>query len=145
MNCVICDRLENIKKSPRLIHEFSNSYLVVGDHQFYSGYAVLFFKNHAREMHDLSEPIRSAFFNELMSAGKAVAAAFRPWKVNYASLGNQDPHLHWHIFPRYESDPQHRQHPRANADQFTAFATTDEQAKLTAMKIREFLALECKS
>ena len=35
--------------------------------------------------------------------------AFRPRKLNYELLGNQVPHLHWHLFPRYESDPRHLQ------------------------------------
>jgi len=29
----------------------------------------------------------------------------QPTKINLASLGNQVPHLHWHIIPRYEDDP----------------------------------------
>jgi diadenosine tetraphosphate (Ap4A) HIT family hydrolase len=25
--------------------------------------------------------------------------------LNYELLGNQVPHLHWHLFPRYDADP----------------------------------------
>jgi diadenosine tetraphosphate (Ap4A) HIT family hydrolase len=26
--------------------------------------------------------------------------------LNYELLGNQVPHLHWHLFPRYRDDPE---------------------------------------
>jgi hypothetical protein len=38
-----------------------------------------------------------------------VADCCRPHKLNYELLGNQVPHLHWHLFPRYLDDPQRLQ------------------------------------
>ena len=44
----------------------------------------------------------------LMTVVWAVEAALRqvldPVKINLASLGNQVPHLHWHVIPRFEDD-----------------------------------------
>ena len=37
---------------------------------------------------------------------RAIERAFHPRKVNYELLGNQVPHLHWHLFPRYDHDPE---------------------------------------
>jgi diadenosine tetraphosphate (Ap4A) HIT family hydrolase len=34
-----------------------------------------------------------------------VKQVFRPDNVNYSLLGNWVGHLHWHIYPRYASDP----------------------------------------
>jgi diadenosine tetraphosphate (Ap4A) HIT family hydrolase len=28
----------------------------------------------------------------------------RPNKINLAALGNQVPHIHWHVIPRFEDD-----------------------------------------
>ncbi|HMP17684.1 MAG TPA: hypothetical protein PKD72_11720, partial [Gemmatales bacterium] len=33
----------------------------------------------------------------------------KPRKINYEWLGNQVPHLHWHLFPRQSEDPHHLQ------------------------------------
>ena len=35
----------------------------------------------------------------------AIEDCFRPHKLNCELLGNQVPHLHWHVFPRYADDP----------------------------------------
>jgi diadenosine tetraphosphate (Ap4A) HIT family hydrolase len=35
---------------------------------------------------------------------RAIHEAFQPHKLNYELLGNQVPHLHWHLFPRYLDD-----------------------------------------
>jgi diadenosine tetraphosphate (Ap4A) HIT family hydrolase len=37
---------------------------------------------------------------------KAIEETFNPLKLNYELLGNQVPHLHWHLFPRYKNDPE---------------------------------------
>jgi diadenosine tetraphosphate (Ap4A) HIT family hydrolase len=35
----------------------------------------------------------------------ALAKALNPDKMNYELLGNGMPHLHWHLVPRYKTDP----------------------------------------
>ncbi len=37
--------------------------------------------------------------------GAAINKALKPDKMNYELLGNAIPHLHWHVVPRYHSDP----------------------------------------
>jgi diadenosine tetraphosphate (Ap4A) HIT family hydrolase len=36
---------------------------------------------------------------------EAIENCFHPHKLNYELLGNQVPHLHWHLFPRSADDP----------------------------------------
>lgn len=59
---------------------------------------------HTKEMSDLS----TAGQQELMAIVLAVETVMRqtlsPDKVNLASLGNQVPHLHWHVIPRWQDD-----------------------------------------
>src|SRR6187399_2073692 len=118
--CLICQRLELLKakKDSALIYEFENSYLILGDHQYFPGYCVLHFKNHVRELHDLPAQQQTALFGELMIAAKAIATVYQPWKMNYSCYGNVVEHIHWHLFPRYQSDPDHKVHPWLHMDQF---------------------------
>ncbi len=43
---------------------------------------------------------------DLRIASKAVRSALNPDHMNYELLGNSNPHLHWHIEPRYKDDPR---------------------------------------
>jgi diadenosine tetraphosphate (Ap4A) HIT family hydrolase len=57
----------------------------------------------------LSEPERSAFWEDALAAGRAVASAVGAVKMNYEIHGNTIPHLHMHLFPRFVGDPYERQ------------------------------------
>jgi diadenosine tetraphosphate (Ap4A) HIT family hydrolase len=39
---------------------------------------------------------------------RALAAVYRPLKMNYELLGNEVPHIHWHLIPRLSGDPAAR-------------------------------------
>lgn len=112
-NDFICERIDLCKKgeNPYLIHEFENSYFVIGDHQFYKGYSLILFKECVRELHELDMKTYLGLSEELYLANKAISKTFSPWKLNIQSLGNQDQHIHWHILPRYEDDKYHRTLP----------------------------------
>ena len=56
--------------------------------------------------------------DELMQATRAIQAAFDPWKMNHACLGNVLQHVHWHIMPRYESDENRFHNPWYRMDDF---------------------------
>ena len=99
-DCLICQRVALSRDNPFFIHEFPRSILVVGDHQFHKGYAVLLLKDHVREMHELSPQAAADLMGELMSATRAVVKTFKPWKINHACYGNAVPHIHWHIYPQ---------------------------------------------
>jgi diadenosine tetraphosphate (Ap4A) HIT family hydrolase len=45
-----------------------------------------------------------AFCSDLNLAQAAVERVTQPDHINVAALGNQVPHLHWHIIPRYKTD-----------------------------------------
>lgn len=110
MDCPLCERVQN-KNYGFLIHEFKNSFLYLGEHQYYKGYCVLVSKNHYREMTDMPEPARSELFQEMMKAHEVIQKVFQPKKMNMCSLGNVVSHIHWHFFPRYEDDPNFKNPP----------------------------------
>jgi diadenosine tetraphosphate (Ap4A) HIT family hydrolase len=91
---------------------------VVGDHQYFPGYCLLIYKNHIRELHELTPVLQDELNRELMQATHAVVKAFQPWKINHACLGNTDEHIHWHIIPRYLNDPDHKNQPWLHAGDF---------------------------
>lgn len=70
------------------------------------GYCVVVWRRgQVAEPGDLG-PLRAGRYRaEVLAAGRAVRARFKPVKLNYMTLGNTVPHLHTHVLPRYQDDP----------------------------------------
>lgn len=105
-DCPFCQKLTDPAGWPEsdVVWQFPHSVAVLGRWQFYTGYCVLVSRDHAAELHHLPGPTRSAFLGEMATLAEAVAGCFNPHKLNYELLGNQVPHLHWHLFPRSAAD-----------------------------------------
>lgn len=73
--------------------------------QFFTGWTVLVLKRHATELFHLSREERAGVIEEVATLARALAAAVAAVKINYALLGNQLPHVHWHVIPRRAGDP----------------------------------------
>jgi diadenosine tetraphosphate (Ap4A) HIT family hydrolase len=142
--CLLCERVALLLQGnghPFLIHEFQHSLFVLGDHQFFRGYSMLLFKGHVRELHELDPIVQSTLFSELMIAGRAIADTFQPWKMNYSCYGNVIPHIHWHLFPRSDSDPDREQVPWFHGDKFEKHMINESAAHHLATQIRSKLIL----
>ncbi len=89
-----------------VVWTFPFSVALLGGWQFYHGYCILVARRHATELTHLEDAERRAYFDEMCILARAIEECFHPRKLNYELLGNQVPHLHWHIFPRYANDPR---------------------------------------
>ena len=107
MGCLICNRIAQIQENTNqhFVAELDTGYVVLGDYQFFRGYSLSLSKTHVAELHDLRDSVRERFLIEMSLVAKAVYQVVSPVKLNYECLGNSESHLHWHIFPRHETDP----------------------------------------
>lgn len=120
------------------VKELSVSTLYLDRSQLYRGYCALIFKSrHATGLEQLSDDEYASFTADLRRAAKAISAAVKPDIMNYASLGNSIPHLHYHIIPRYKTDPRWRVNPFGNMTH-TPLASEEEYDALVR-KIKENL------
>jgi len=92
-------------KREYLIADLGLSWAYLHDDQFFRGWTVLVFKRHATELFQLTPTERGQLMEEVSLAAKALAQVFDAKKINYELLGNQLPHIHWHLVPRLTSDP----------------------------------------
>lgn len=138
-DCALCGKLEKAGEDPAFIHEFPSSRLYVGEHQHFPGYCVLVLKEHAREWHALPEALQARMWKDLSAATAAVEAAFRPWKINHACLGNVVGHVHWHIFPRYESETDKLENPWLRKDLFERSKPSKDEVIELVERIRREL------
>ena len=140
--CLICDRvaLAAEGRNPHLIAEMEHSHFVVGDHQFHRGYALVLLKEHVREPFDLLPDVQREHFREVMRAAEALNATFRPAKMNFSCYGNAEPHVHWHLAPRYEDDPHPGQDPWKETARFGERVIGADEARAIAARIRDHFA-----
>lgn len=89
------------------IGDLSISTLFLFRDQRFRGYCILSFAPYdATRLDDLSDAEYHQFMGDLRLSSRAIRAAFTPDHMNYELLGNSNPHLHWHIVPRYRDDPR---------------------------------------
>lgn len=78
--------------------------VILVDDADYPGFCRVIWGGHVKEMTDLAEPERAHLMAIVFSVEETLREMLRPEKINLASLGNQVPHLHWHIIPRFTDD-----------------------------------------
>lgn len=76
----------------------------VTDNPDHPGFCRVILNRHVREMSDLPQAERARLMRVVFSTEAALRDVLQPHKINLASLGNQTPHLHWHVVPRFADD-----------------------------------------
>ncbi|MEU1870110.1 diadenosine tetraphosphate hydrolase [Streptomyces sp. NPDC019793] len=98
-------------ENPTVLRRLAAGFAVIGDVQFLPGYSVLLVDEPGvRRLSDLPRARRLAFLSDMDRLGEAVERACRRLdpafrRVNLEILGNKDPFLHAHVWPRYEWEP----------------------------------------
>jgi diadenosine tetraphosphate (Ap4A) HIT family hydrolase len=93
-------------KNPTVICRVQSGWVVSGDSQHLPGYALLLSDPVVSSLNDMTTKPRSIFLEEMACIGDALLRCTDGYRVNYEILGNRDPALHVHIFPRYMSEPE---------------------------------------
>ena len=99
MDCELC-----VSDGGRLLWRDNFCRIVRVPSDDYPGYCRVVLNRHAREMTDLDAGERGRLMQAVFACETAVRELFEPEKINLASLGNQVPHLHWHVIPRFSDD-----------------------------------------
>jgi len=92
-------------RADHLIADLALSRAYLHDDQFFKGWTVVVFKRHATELFHLAPTERIQLMEEVSLVAKSLAHTFEANKINYELLGNQLPHIHWHLIPRLAEDP----------------------------------------
>jgi diadenosine tetraphosphate (Ap4A) HIT family hydrolase len=86
--------------------DWSSAYLQCTAFQSSPGYTVVIWGGrHVADLNELSDEEGAGFSTDVLLISRAVAARFRPLKMNLLTLGNVVPHLHTHVLPRFQDDP----------------------------------------
>lgn len=117
MTCPLCETSRRALTSHDLYHvaTLEQCVVVLGENQACPGWCVLILKDHVEHMDLLGLQRQQEVFAEVASVAAAVRRVFPaggagggPVRINYECLGNQAPHIHWHVIPRHATDPDPR-------------------------------------
>ena len=57
-------------------------------------------------INDLPAPDRTQFLLDMVTLGDAILRVSGAYRINYEILGNSEPELHAHVFPRFMTEPE---------------------------------------
>ncbi len=92
-------------RADHFIADLGLSQAYLHEDQFFKGWTVVVFRRHATELFQLAPTERMQLMEEVTLVAKTLAQVFDARKINYELLGNQLPHIHWHLIPRLATDP----------------------------------------
>jgi diadenosine tetraphosphate (Ap4A) HIT family hydrolase len=101
-------------ENPNVLARLPAGFAVIGDVQWLPGYCVLLADDPAvTRLTDMPRPKRASFLHSMDLLGEAVELACAQadpafCRVNLEILGNTDPVLHAHVWPRYDWEPASR-------------------------------------
>jgi len=98
----------------------------------YPAFLRVVFSRHVAEMTDLEPTERDRVMLVVFGVERVLREMYRPDKVNLASLGNQVPHLHWHVIARFRDDPHFPESVWAAVQRKTASRPVVDDARLSA-------------
>ena len=78
--------------------------VILVDDRDYPGFCRVVWNPHVKEMTDLGIGERKYIMAVVFAVELVLRELLQPDKINLASLGNQVPHLHWHVIPRFSDD-----------------------------------------
>jgi diadenosine tetraphosphate (Ap4A) HIT family hydrolase len=78
----------------------------------FPGRCILALHDHYEDLSEVELDLLQRFANDVRRAGGAIKAASDADRMNYAVLGNVEPHVHFHLIPRlFAIDPVPRRPP----------------------------------
>ncbi len=88
----------------RLLVRAARWRVVLVDDADHPAFTRVIWNAHVAEMSDLDVAARHGLLDAVVRVERVQRAVLSPDKINLASLGNQVPHLHWHVIPRWRDD-----------------------------------------
>ena len=108
MTTLIHERVEAARAgtNPTVICRMPSGWAVLGDAQFLRGYSLVLADPVVMDLNSLDEERRRLFLRDMAILGDALLETTDAYRINYEILGNTDPALHAHVFPRYQTEPE---------------------------------------
>ncbi len=92
--------------NPKVIGRMASGWAVLGDVQMLRGYCLLLPDPVVADLNALEGAARAQYLADVGTLGDVLLRVTGALRINYAILGNLEPALHTHLFPRYADEPE---------------------------------------
>jgi len=99
VGCPLCD-----ETGGELVWQDAQLRVILAAEHEYPGFCRVIWQAHQAELSDLDAAERAHLMHVVVRVERVLREIMAPAKINLASLGNQVPHLHWHVIPRFADD-----------------------------------------
>ena len=101
-NCVLCE-----EDGGEIVWSNALARVVNVNDDDHPGFCRVILQRHVREMTDLPDSERGDLMRIVFAVEQVQRKLLSPEKINLASFGNMVAHVHWHVIPRFRSDPHY--------------------------------------
>ena len=103
MGCFYCDEHHEGREAIMFkVGDMKAGTLYLFKDQAHKGRCALALKSHKKELCECDEQERNDYCADLAAASGAIKKLWGCTKINLGSFGDSNPHLHFHIVPKYE-------------------------------------------
>ena len=95
-------------ENPTMVTRMNSGFVFLADFQFLPGWCILMAYPQVKDLNSLPAGKRVEFLTDMHILGEAIENVTSPVRMNYSILGNTDPILHAHVYPRYDWEPPER-------------------------------------
>ncbi len=105
IDCPLCMPRRTVGESLFPVRQLDSCTLyLVRDQRYRGACRAIYDPRHVNRIDELSAREWQVLARDLWRAQRALMHTVQAEHINLASLGNEVPHLHWHLIPRYRSD-----------------------------------------
>ena len=103
MACFYCDEHHEGREAIMFpVGKMKAGTLYLFKDQAHKGRCVLALNTHHKELFELDDAERDQYMADVAAAAQAIKKLWGCTKINLGSYGDTNPHLHFHIVPKYE-------------------------------------------
>lgn len=107
MGCFYCDEHSEARENLMIkVGVMSAGTLYLFKDQVHKGRCIVALNSHKKELCECDETERNNYMADVAAASGAVKKLWGCTKLNIGSYGDTNPHLHFHIVPKYEGGPE---------------------------------------
>ncbi len=92
--------------NPRVVAKLEGAWVLMGESQFLPGYMLVVPDPVVPDLNALALPARDRLMRQVGLVGDALLEHTAALRINYEILGNLQPALHVHVFPRYATEDE---------------------------------------